>query len=63
MSTSESGAPARRGPKRKITDAVRVTLYLDAATVAAATELGGGNASVGVRRKFAAGALLTPSGG
>jgi hypothetical protein len=41
------------GPKRKIKDAVRVTLYLDAATVEAATEYGGGNISVGVRLKFA----------
>ena len=40
------------GPKRKLLGGVRVTLYLDAATLAAATALGDGSPSVGVRRKF-----------
>ena len=45
-------AQKRPGPKRKLLGGVRVTLYLDAATLAAATALGDGNPSVGVRRKF-----------
>lgn len=44
--------PKKPGPKRKLVGGVRVTLYLDAATLAAAMALGDGNPSVGVRRKF-----------